>query len=426
MENNKKYFKKLIRNYLELRKIENESGFSEHIFEKSMSKIENIMRTIKKIYNNNLPSLLTTQEIDLENSLIETLDKDYSDFDINEVDKIIIYIRKYCIEKMNSFLDFNLEIEKKKINHEIFLPIEEGNLDAITISESYNDFKIFNNDGSTPLHLCVKNGDTTILKKFLKNGESIDLNNKSGHSLLEYACELKDPNLISFLIHHGANPKKHIFFRENNKDCKMQTNDIDLANIIKICLQTGASFMNKDVKENLGFDTSVCDTDLNDSTKTNLFSLKVKFRNLCFSKIESDYLVGLGNLNFGSFFDYLELVVFNLNNDYLKSYLDIINEEFGYSIKNRLGCPNNYFEILLINLHPFIEYNFDISTKSVILNELINTVKFTFEKNNMKIDKNFSEKLLNKLWKDYKNILPYDFIGINLSNIFSKIKNIKS
>ena len=55
------------------------------------------------------------------------------------------------------------------------------------------------------------------------------------------------------------------------------------------------------------------------------------------------------------------------------------------------------FEILLINLHPFIEYNFDISTKSVILNELINTVKFTFEKNNMKIDKNFSEKLLNKL-----------------------------
>ena len=108
MENNKKYFKKLIRNYLELRKIENETEFDENIFYKSMLKIENIMKTIKKIYNNNLPNLLTTQDIDLENSLIETLDKDYSEFDINEVDKIIIYIRKYCIEKMNSFLFGNL------------------------------------------------------------------------------------------------------------------------------------------------------------------------------------------------------------------------------------------------------------------------------------------------------------------------------
>ena len=100
--------------------------------------------------------------------------------------------------------------------------------------KSYSNYNIFNDEGSTPLHVCIKNGDTTILKEFLKNGAKIDLNNKNGNTLLEYACQLKDPNLITFLVIHGSSPKKHIFFRDDNKDCKMSNNDIDLSKTDKL------------------------------------------------------------------------------------------------------------------------------------------------------------------------------------------------
>ena len=138
------------------------------------------------------------------------------------------------------YLDIKLVNNKKCIDIEIFNPIEQGDLNAITMSESYSNYNIFNDEGSTPLHVCIKNGDTTILKEFLKNGAKIDLNNKNGNTLLEYACQLKDPNLITFLVKHGSSPKKHIFFRDDNKDCKMSNNDIDLSNILKIILKNGA------------------------------------------------------------------------------------------------------------------------------------------------------------------------------------------
>ena len=91
---------------------------------------------------------------------------------------------------------------------------------------------------------------------------------------------------------------------------------------------------------------------------------------------------------------------------------------------NKLGCPNNKFEVLMINLVPFIEYDYSISTKFVILNELIYTIKYIFDKNNMKVDKKFNEKLLNKVWKEYKEIISFDFIGTNLSLLLTKMKNI--
>ena len=79
-------------------------------------------------------------------------------------------------------------------------------------------------------------GDTTILKELLKKGEKIDLVNKNGNTLLEYACLQRDPNLILFLINHGANMKKHLFL--GIKKFKLELNDIDTANILKICLLT--------------------------------------------------------------------------------------------------------------------------------------------------------------------------------------------
>ena len=435
MENNKKYFKKLIKNYLELRK----SDYSKLKLSEDQY-IQNINKYIKKLEqtlsialhdNIHLESTVRTEiSIGLETNLIQSLNRSdikdflkdnsnmkdckenamHSNFALADIKKIIVYIRRYCLNKIYEQFEKNLTVESKIVRNDIFTPIEEGNLDAISISESFNNYKIYNEDGSTPLHVCIKNGDTSILKKFLKNGESIDLNNIEGHTLLEYACQLKDPNLISFLISHGADPRKHIFFRQNNRDCKMKTNDIDIANLIKICLQQGAIIKTELDNQHL---------DYNEKNRKIL-------KRLCLSRIENSYLVGLGGLTFFDFYEYFEYTVFSLSHDSIQSYINIINEEFSDDIKNKLGCPNNHLEILVINLYPFIEekYQFNLSSKFLVTNELILLIKFIFDKNNMNIDKNFNKKLLNKLWLDYKNILPFDYIGINLSNIFYKIKNI--
>ena len=230
---NKKHFKKLLKHYLNLRKINiNDDDNNINI----IKNIYKVMDYVNKLSNN---EELTITSVDYQTSVFETLEKDNFNYEYDSKN-ILVFIKKYCHTLLNKIFERNLVFKNKTIGSEIFAPVEEGDLDGISISESYNDFKVYNENGSTPLHVCIKNGDTTILKKFLKNGESIDLNDKNGHSLLEYACELKDPNLITFLISHGSNPKKHLFFRENNKDCKMLTNDIDLANLIKICLQIGA------------------------------------------------------------------------------------------------------------------------------------------------------------------------------------------
>ena len=417
---NKKYFKKLIKHYLDLKKYEsNKNGRSIDIQEYIL-KINKILDNISKLSSDNI---ISVNEDNLESSIIESIDSNNFGTE-NNFNNILSYIKKYCMNRINIVFDESLNIENKVINNNIFVPIEEGNLEAISISESFTNFRIYDDNGMTPLHACIKNGDTTILKKFLKSGESIDLNNKEGHTLLEYACELRDPNLISFLILHGSNPKKHLFFRENNKDCKMLTNDIDLANMIKICLQIGALSKNrklpKDAREKLFYN-------INDNSVENSENKKIyedKLRKLCFSRINEDHIVGLGNLEFNNFFEFYCRTLFNLDEELFVSYLDIISDEFNFELNNRLGCPSDYFEILIIYLFPYIKYDFNISTKFIVINELVFAVRFICEKNHLKLNNKYYEKLMNKLWKDYRDILSFDFIGINLSNIFGKIKNI--
>lgn len=416
---NKKYFKKLLKNYLDLRKTNiNEIKFSKNSISKTINKIEKSLTYIEKVSDNNsfFINLTSANSIDIESSIIETLDNSCIEnilINNSEFLKIVNYIKKFLIEKMHSIIEINLEIKNKPISNDIFTPIEEGNLDVLTISESYNNFRVFNNEGSTPLHVCIKNGDTTILKKFLKNGESIDLNNMNGHTLLEYACFLKDPNLIQFLISHGSNPKKHIFFRENNKDCKMSTNDIDIANLLKICLQVGALIKGDENNQYKGLEYE---------NKKEKYSDNL--RRICFNRIDENFCVGLGTLSFNDFYLYFEETILSLKEPSIESYIDIINDEFNYSLNSKLGCPNNHFEILILSIFPFIKYDFNISTKFIIIKELLYAVRIIFEKNNFKLNKNFHNILLNKVWNDYKEILPFDFIGINLSNIFTKMKNI--
>jgi ankyrin repeat protein len=103
-------------------------------------------------------------------------------------------------------------------NKELFDIIETGNIQKL---KEYNygsiDFNIYNEQGLTPLHYAIEFGEISFLKQSFKLGACIDQTSKFGHTLLEFACLEKDPNMIHFLTTHGADMKKHLNFREGKK-----------------------------------------------------------------------------------------------------------------------------------------------------------------------------------------------------------------
>lgn len=297
-------------------------------------------------------------------------------------------IRNFSHTLMENIINESLTIKNSRVSDNIFELINEGNISSISEVEN-NDYKIFNDEGLTPLHKCINLGDTSILKQFLKKGEKIDIVNKNGNTLLEYACLQRDPNLISFISNHGGDMKKHLFFREKFK-LKLKVNDIDTAILLKICLSKGNSESN-----NLSF--------LN-------------------NYIDEDYEIGLADIKFKVFIKFLEGVVDNLDNESRDNLIEIWKEELSYSLKSNLGCPDNYLELVLINLVPFIDYPFNISNRNVITNELIFSIKNIFVKNNSVNNEEFNINLINFIWKEYEDILPLDYIGIIINNILTNIK----
>ena len=101
----------------------------------------------------------------------------------------------------------------KKLNYEeIFNLIKKGDLKGFEkVNIDPNDLTKNNEEGITPLHLCVELGDTTILKKLLNYDVSINTINSKGNTLIEYACLCGDPNMVKFLTNHGALIKKVYF-----------------------------------------------------------------------------------------------------------------------------------------------------------------------------------------------------------------------
>jgi len=125
---NKKHFKKLIKKYLDLRKLNN-SDYQDNIND-YISKIYKIMDYVNKLSNNDD---LTVNSIDYETSVFEALEKDSFNYDC-DTRNILGYIRKYCFKLLNDVFDKNLMVNNKTIGSEIFIPVEEGDLDGISIS----------------------------------------------------------------------------------------------------------------------------------------------------------------------------------------------------------------------------------------------------------------------------------------------------
>tara|TARA_B100001093_G_scaffold520108_1_gene612750 strand:+ start:4190 stop:5332 length:1143 start_codon:yes stop_codon:yes gene_type:complete len=306
-------------------------------------------------------------------------------------DKYFNSIKKYCYQNLDRIFNDSILKFDKKVDIKIFDLINQGDIQSINETENIYNYNVFNEDGLTPLHRCINLGDTYILKEFLKRGESIDSVNKSGNTLLEYACLQNDPNLISFILNHGGSMKKHLFFREDFK-LKLNLNDIDLAIIIKLCLLKGKDYQ---IDYNIDF---------------------------LLDYIEPDFNIGISDIKFCQFLEFLKSTISNLKKETQETIITIWKEELTYNLENKLGCPDNYFELILINLVPFINYPFNLSNKNYLTKEVLIMVKKLCLENNYKLDQNLGVKLIETVWKEYKNIYPVDFIGLILSNILLKIK----
>jgi hypothetical protein len=323
----------------------------------------------------------------------------------NEVDKVKAkdYFKK-SLEILNELKKLNnsnynqiiqtTEAECIKLlntNDNIFELIRKNDLNSIKNIE-YINFREIDSNGNTVLHHAIDVGDIGILKEILKKGGMIDTVNGNGHTLLEYACLKKDPNIISFIISHGANMQKHLFFRKGDKRYYLNKSDIDLAILLKLIIinsfnkteYTNFSFLNKyfNINELVGIDK---------------YTIK-------------DIMIGLHSM-------------FNGKESY-HSYRMILDEDLTeFDIyKNINKCIYTKLDLLLSNLVPFINYPFNIASIFVLKNEIKIMMKNILKNNK----KDFKNILMTELFEAYiqPKLFPEDYIGIIVYNILSKI-NIK-
>ncbi len=301
---------------------------------------------------------------------------------------------------------------KKKIkvddnqDNKLFEIIETGNINELKELEYGDaDFNVWDENGSTPLHMAIKFGDTTFLKQAFKLGAGIDKTNKHGHTLLEYACLEKDPNIISFLIYCGADMKKHLEFREGKKYFN-SGNQIDILLLEKQIMET-----NKKIG-------------------------KIKHLNFLFDYINKDDFIELEycdpinstipkqKITWSDFVKKLDVVVDDLNEDARSTLIKILNEELSNDLAFKLGCPLNKIEIVLYNLVPFINYEnnlrlnwlISLEIKFIILKILKNKVKI----NTTQLKKELTEYLYLAYIKP--ELIPEGLIQIIVLQWVCKIK----
>ena len=292
--------------------------------------------------------------------------------------EIINETEDYC----NNYIKYSavpiVNIKKTLEYNEIFDIIKKGDLAAFdNITLNPKDLVKNNGDGMTPLHLCVEVGDTTILKKLLDYDVSINTINSKGNTLIEYACLCGDPNMVKFLTNHGALIKKNLFLRDKQVKIKLKTNNLDSACICKIMLMNSykkkIKYEFKELKKNINFN-SLCG-----------------FGNFTIENL----LIGISH---------------SIDDISLKNYLDIVLEELSYDLNDELFCYKNKVEVLIYNLVPFIEYEFNITQENVFLMELYF------------LKKRYSKKcLIDILFDRYVgNLVPEDFIGVQIKKIINK------
>jgi ankyrin repeat protein len=318
----------------------------------------------------------------------------------------------------NKYLILTIE---SSINNKNFINNKESN--TLIINSLYNNLQIGNIDeimqfkckeidftelinNNTILHWAIKFGDSRFLIEAFKLGARIDITNLNGNTLLEYACLEQDPNMIEILGLFGADMQKHLYFRNGTFKYITRIDSIDCNILLKIIL-------------------SYLPQEINSKEISNIF---LKNNNNIYNKIK--LITNLINLNekinfndftYNDLFNGLLFLLNNLSIEYALTYLNIIIDELSFTLNNKLGCPPNKLEIILVNLIPFIDYPFNISIDWVISLELkFLLLKLIKKKNSL----NFKDELMNELNNSYINnkIIQQDYLGCLISQWISKIK----
>lgn len=279
----------------------------------------------------------------------------------------------------------------------LYAIIETGNVDELKkFKFGQIDFSEYNEDGLTPLHYAVKFGDTTFLKIAFKLGALIDQTNKFGHTILEYACIEKDPNMINFMQYHGANMKKHLEFRKD-KLFENKGNQIDTILLLKIIMLTEIKY------EKVKYLTFLTDYFyVNDK-------LDIEHKNKTLITME-EFIIKLDNM------------IDNFDNNKRNTFIEIIKEELSYNLNQKLGCPTNKIDILLYNLVPFIDYD-NLNYNWLLSLEIKYIILSILKKSKINV-RQLKLQLYDKLNKSYieNNIISEGLLEIIVCQWINKIK----
>lgn len=338
--------------------------------------------------------------------MLDNLKKTHQN-DITKYSNILNETENESCKLLNLRLEYYLETENNSSNNDIdyvklFKSIEKGDISEI---KKYNinqiNFrKLYKNQ--TLLHYALKFGDITFLKYCFKLGANIDIPNGSGNSLLEYACLEKDPNMISFLLKNGANMKKHLYFRDGSIKNLNLNDSIDIAILCKIVIEL------KDISL--------------DYKKNDLISNKI---NEIKKYLVLDELIGYNNNTINDLINNIEYLLNKIDKDSSDTYLNIIDDEIKFNLKNKLlGCPSNKKDILLINLVPFINYPFNLNINWIISLELKYIIKKNIKNKNLIDSNEIKINIVDELWDKYikTEIVEEDYLGTIISQWITKIK----
>jgi hypothetical protein len=196
--------------------------------------------------------------------------------------------------------------------------------------------------------------------------------------------------------------KKHLYFRDGTIKYKNNNDSIDISILLKIILS---------------YNNSVDDS--YEKMNNNIYN-KIK---LIKNSIDLNQKINLNNYTYNDMFNCLSLLLNILPEESSMSYLNIITEELSFVLNNKLGCPTNKLEVILVNLVPFIEYPFIISIDWVISLELKFLIIKLIKKNKIN-SLDIKKELINQLWDKYikTNIIQEDYLGCLISQWISKIK----
>jgi len=310
--------------------------------------------------------------------------------------------------KINKYISITIETCEeteniKDINNDfIYNNLLIGNLDIFNyIKYNQINFKEYiNKTGLTIMHHAIKLGDTTFLKNLFKLGARIDTTNSDGNTLLEYACLQQDPNMINFLGKYGANMQKHLYFRDGPNKYITHNDSIDINILLKFILSYECDPIDKNnIYNKIKFIKN--NFDLNEKININIHDKEHTYNDL---------------------FNGLSLILNKLPENAALTYLNIISEELNYVLNNKLGCPPNKLEIILVNLVPFINYPFNITIDWVLSLELKYLILKLIKKKINSI--NIKKELIEYIWKNYiePEIIQEDYLGCLISQWIAKIK----